>query len=118
MTPWSEGDLYGLDLFTRSGWTPEEIAFTLGRTVGEVLQRYEEEQNMNDPEPPINVKAVYEDGTSIALEFIYIGKDADGLDTWKATQEVKPKDGMHITADQLPARTTLAIPLLGVDDEG
>lgn len=63
------------------------------------------------PPAPVNVRLVYDDGTVVPLELVYIGRSIDGIDEWSATRAVPtPVGSLRVMADEIPPHCAITIP--------
>jgi hypothetical protein len=64
------------------------------------------------PDPPVNVRIHYLDGSEEPVELTYEGLDEDGLHLWVATP-LQPPISSYVTVkiDRLPPQTTVALRL-------
>lgn len=61
------------------------------------------------PPAPVNVRAVYEDGTEVPLECYYYGINEDDNYVWIVMGLIK-LDGLHeVRAEELPAHTEVNV---------
>jgi hypothetical protein len=64
------------------------------------------------PEPPVNVRLVYANGTVVAVDTVYTGRDARGIHIWEAIQRPSDTGTVQITGmriDLLPAHTEVSV---------
>lgn len=63
-------------------------------------------EGMTQPEPPINVRIHYLDGSEAPVELVYAGLDASGVHQWEAVPTA-PLLSRYATlkADSIPAHT-------------
>lgn len=66
----------------------------------------------NMPPAPVNVRLVLDDGEEVAVECVYLYKDAEGVHLW----EVIMPDRAHghlsgLKAEALPGKTSVAVPM-------
>jgi hypothetical protein len=61
----------------------------------------------DQPDPPLNVRVLLNDGTAIPCEVVYEGLDAEGAHQWIAQVPIDPETQWpeRVQMDRLPART-------------
>lgn len=65
---------------------------------------------MVTPEPPVNVRLVYADGTQAPAECTYAGLDDDGVHQWEVINH-RPETPREMLVEMLPPRTSVAVSL-------
>lgn len=68
------------------------------------------------PDPPVDVKLKYDDGTLIPVECRYIGRQ-DGIACWEVVTDIDQERIKGVTIGQLPAKTSVALPIGTTEDD-
>lgn len=60
------------------------------------------------PEPPVNVRLVYADGTQVPVECTYAGLNADGVHRWEVINH-RSEMPREMLVEMLPPRTSVGV---------
>lgn len=63
---------------------------------------------MATPDPPVNVRLVYADGTTVPVECTYEGVDGEGIHAWTVINH-RSEMPREMLVETLPARTSIAV---------
>jgi hypothetical protein len=64
-----------------------------------------------DPDPPVGVRLVLDDGTTVPVPVAYAGRDIRGVHQWTVLTEIPAARIRGVRCDLIPGRTALRIPL-------
>lgn len=61
-----------------------------------------------EPDPPVNVRALLNNGTDVPIDCVYAG-EVDGIHMWKSVRVFPVGEIASITVGKLPAKTSVQI---------
>jgi len=64
---------------------------------------------MHKPDPPVNVRLIYANGTEVAVDTVYVGRDDRGIHMWEAIEKFSTVEIVKMKIDKLPAHTEVSV---------